>query len=86
MRRDNHYYIYAFIIILLLVISLFLNEAIGSRIVTVITVGTAVIGAVSIFIQYKRDKNVNQATFILEYGKYFYGDKYNFHLLLLELF
>ena len=73
MKRQEHYYIFAFFVILLLVITLFLDDSLGSRIVTVITVSTAVVGAISIFIQYKRDKNVNQATFILEYGKYFYS-------------
>lgn len=73
MKKNNNYYLIAFVIILLLVTSLFLDNTLGSRIVTVITVSTAVLGAVSIFIQYKRDKNVNQATFILEYGKYFYS-------------
>ncbi len=83
MKRQEYYYIYAFLIVLLLVISLFLDDSLGSRIVTVITVSTAVVGAISIFIQYKRDKNVNQATFILEYGKYFYSLNHTEEVMLL---
>ena len=72
MKRHGNYYIYAFLIVLLLSLTLFLDDSLGSRIVTIITVGSAVLGAASILIQYKRDKEVNQATFILEYAKYFY--------------
>ena len=73
MKKHNNYYIFAFLIILILVMTLFLDNSLGSRLVTVVTVSTAVLGAVSIFVQYKRDKNVNQANFVLEYAKYFYG-------------
>lgn len=73
MRKNNIYYIYAFLIIMFLVLSLFLEDKIGSRIITVVTVSTAALGAISIFIQYKRDKDVNQATFTLEYAKYFHS-------------
>ncbi len=73
MKKTFNYYLAIFIIILLLASTLLLEENIGSRIVTIITVGTALIGAVALFIQYKRDKNISQATFILEYAKYFYS-------------
>lgn len=73
MKRHGNYYAYAFIIIILLSLTLFLDSSLGSRIVAVVTVSSAVLGAVSIFVQYKRDKNVNQASFILEYAKYFYS-------------
>ena len=73
MKKHNSYYTYAVIIIILLVLTLFLDATLSSRIITIITVSTAVLGAVSIFVQYKRDKDVNQATFILEYAKYFYS-------------
>lgn len=70
-KKIFNYYTSLFIIILLLLCTLFLEEKMGSRIVTIITVSTAIIGATSVFIQYKRDKEVNQASFILEYAKYF---------------
>ena len=73
MKKGSIYYIYAFVIIMVLLATLFLDSSIGSRIITVVTVCSALLGAVSIFIQYKRDKDVNQANFILEYGKYFYS-------------
>ena len=69
--KKHNYYIPVFIIVILLFLTLLLDNDLGSRVVTIITVGTALVGAVSLFIQYKRDKNVSQATFILEYAKYF---------------
>ena len=72
MKKGNYYYVVVLIVIMCLLLSLFLDDSLGSRIVTIITVGTALLGAVSLLIQYKRDKNISQATFILEYAKYFY--------------
>ena len=73
MRKNNTYYLCGFLIIILLGLSLFLDNTISSRVITVITVSTAVLGAISVLVQYKRDKEVNQATFILEYAKYFHS-------------
>ena len=73
MKKENNYYSGVLIIVMLLLFTLFLDDSLGSRIVTIITVGTALIGAVSLLIQYRRDKNISQASFILEYAKYFYS-------------
>ena len=73
MKKHNNYYAYAFLIIIILVLTLFLDSSLGSRVVTIVTLSSAVLGAISIFVQYQRDKNVNQASFILEYAKYFYS-------------
>ena len=73
MKKVSNLYLIVFIIIVLLAGTLFLDSSLGSRIVTIITVGTALLGAVALLIQYKRDKNISQATFILEYAKYFYS-------------
>lgn len=73
MKKVNNYYIVVMVIIVLLLGTLFLDDTLGSRVVTIITVGTALLGAVSLLIQYKRDKNISQATFVLEYAKYFYS-------------
>ncbi len=73
MKKENNYYIGVLFIVMLLLFTLFLDDSLGSRIVTIITVGTALIGAVSLLIQYRRDKNISQASFILEYAKYFYS-------------
>jgi len=73
MKKGTNYYVVVIIIIMLLSCTLFLDESLGSRIVTIITVGTALLGAVALLVQYKRDKNISQATFILEYAKYFYS-------------
>ncbi|MBO4245327.1 MAG: hypothetical protein J5892_01150 [Bacilli bacterium] len=72
MKKSSNYYLIAFLVIALLLCTLLLDSSLGSRIVTIITVGTALLGAVSVLVQYKRDKNISQATFILEYAKYFY--------------
>lgn len=54
--------------------SIFTNYS--SLIASLTTTITAIIGAVALFIQFKKDKQVNQAEFILEFGKEFY-DTYN---------
>lgn len=75
MKKSFYYYSIIFIVILLLILTLFFENTIASRITTIITLSTAIIGAGALFVQYKRDKDVNQASFILEYAKYFYSLK-----------
>lgn len=72
MNREKKYYIVIFLIAILLTGTLFLENSLGSRVVSIVTIITAITGAFSIFIQYKRDKDISQASFILEYSKYFY--------------
>ena len=67
-----------------LVGSLFLDDAIGSRISNVVTIITAIIGAVALFIQFKKDKEINEASFIVDYSVQFY-DIYNLQDILDEL-
>lgn len=59
-------------LLLCLIASLFLPDDLGGRITNVITIITAVIGAVALFIQFKKDKNLNKANFLLDYNKSFY--------------
>lgn len=54
--------------------SLWLDDSIGSRIVNVVTVITGIIGAIALFIQFKKDKQVNTASFLMDYSKSFYND------------
>ena len=75
MKKTHYYYAIIFIIVLVLISTLLLKDTIASRVTTVITLSTAVIGAGALFVQYKRDKDVNQASFIVEYAKYFYSLK-----------
>ncbi len=77
-------YISIFLIIVALIGSLFFDSDTGSRIATIITTITAIIGAIALFIQFKRDKDLNQATFLLEYSKQFYNT-YNCADILNEL-
>ena len=51
--------------------TLIFDEGTGSRIVEVITLITAVIGAVALYLQFKRDKEINEANFVLEFWKSF---------------
>lgn len=64
--------------------SLFLDDALGSRISNVVTIITAIIGAVALFIQFKKDKEINEAGFIVDYSVQFY-DIYNLQDVLDEL-
>ncbi len=77
-------YISIFLIIVALIGSLFFDSDTGSRIATIITTVTAIVGAIALFIQFKRDKDLNQATFLIEYSKQFY-DTYNCADILNEL-
>ncbi|MBQ9985898.1 MAG: hypothetical protein IJP38_06275 [Oscillospiraceae bacterium] len=52
--------------------SLLLEEALANRIVGIITACTAIVGAVSLFYQFKRDKNLNEASFLVDYSQQFY--------------
>ena len=64
-----------FISIFVLCVSLFatlvLEDGIANRIVEVVTVITAVIGAIALYLQFKRDKNINESGFLLEFWKNF---------------
>lgn len=64
--------------------SLFLDDVIGSRISNVVTIITAIIGAVALFLQFKRDKDLNEAGFVVDYSVQFY-DIYNLQDVLNEL-
>lgn len=59
------------LLIIALCSTLFLEDFIGTRISDIITIATALIGAVALFFQFKQDKDINQASFIIEYGKIF---------------
>lgn len=64
-----------FISIFLLCISLFstllLENELASRIAEVVTLVTAVVGAVALYLQFRRDKSINEASFLLEFWKSF---------------
>ena len=64
--------------------SLFLDDVIGSRVSNIVTIITAIIGAVALFIQFKKDKEINEASFIVDYSVQFY-DIYNLQEILNEL-
>ena len=64
--------------------SLFLDDVIGSKISNVVTIITAIIGAVALFLQFKRDKDLNEAAFVVDYSVQFY-DIYNLQDVLNEL-
>lgn len=59
------------LIVIGIIISSFLTEY-SSLIATITTTITAVIGAVALFIQFKKDKEINKASFLLEVSKQFY--------------
>ena len=51
---------------------LFLDSYLGTKYSNIITVITAIIGAVSLFIQFKKDKKINEGGFILNFSIHFY--------------
>ena len=60
-----------FLLIVGLFSTLILDYGIASRIVEVVTVITAVVGAIALYLQFRRDKNINEASFLLEFWKNF---------------
>ena len=59
------------ILCLSLFATLIFEDGIASRIAEVVTLVTAVIGAVALYLQFKRDKEINEANFVLEFWKSF---------------
>lgn len=72
------------LILLGLMSSLLLNANIAERLINVITTTTAIVGAIALFYQFKRDKNLNEASFLVEYSQQFYST-YNCAELMNEL-
>lgn len=59
------------LLVVALFCTLFFDDSIGGRISEIITIATALIGAIALFFQFKRDKDINQASFVVEFGKSF---------------
>jgi len=51
--------------------TLLFEDGIASRIAEVVTLITAVVGAIALYLQFKRDKEINEASFLLEFWKSF---------------
>ncbi len=74
----------AFLIIFGLASSFFMNDIVADRVTSVVTTGTALVGALALFYQFKRDKTLNEANFLVEYSQQFYAT-YNCAELMNEL-
>lgn len=73
MRKTKSLLIMGCILIIMSFIgSVFIEDKIGNKITDVVTLITAFVGAIAIFFQFKRDKEVNQSSFMVEFGKTFY--------------
>ncbi len=70
--------------IVALIGSLFLDEVVGAKISNIVTIITAIVGALALFIQFKKDKELNMASFIIDYSVHFY-DIYHLNGILNEL-
>lgn len=86
MRKRNNLIITIaiFVIVICLTLSLFIENEIGSKITEIVTLITALVGAIALFVQFKKDKDLNQATFIMEFSKAFF-DAYNCKEVFLEI-
>ena len=51
--------------------TLLFEDEIASRIAEVMTLITTVVGAIALYLQFKRDKEINKASFLLEFWKSF---------------
>lgn len=73
MKKKNYvFYIFIIVICLILLSTLSLDSALGGRIANIVTIITAIIGAGALFIQFQRDKKINEASFILNLSHHFY--------------
>ena len=62
--------------------TLLLENETASRIAEIVTLITAIIGAIALYVQFKRDKNINEAGFLLEFWKSF---SENPHLIKIQM-
>lgn len=69
----------ALIVLSLIVCYILIKEI--SEIATVITTITAIIGAVALWIQFSKDKQISQASFIVEFYQTFYAQEGNLKVL-----
>ena len=60
-----------------LISTLWLDSSLGSRIVSIVTIVTTVIGSASLFIQFKKTKKINAVSFMTDYSKSFYNCYYD---------
>jgi len=72
--KKRNYLLYTFVIIICLILlsTLTLDNLLGSRISNIVTTITALIGAAALFIQFQRDKRINEISFILSLSHHFY--------------
>ena len=76
MKGKKNIYITALSVLLIVMAvtsSMLLEENLADRVINIITTCTAIIGAVALFYQFKRDKNLNEASFLIEYSHQFYA-------------
>ena len=75
MSRKNTYIIVIAVALIVLgtMGSLAFGESISEPVVNAVTACTAVVGAVALFYQFKRDKDLNEASFLVEYSQEFYS-------------
>lgn len=52
--------------------SLFLDDILGNKISNIVSIVTAIIGAIALFVQFKKDKDLNMAAFVVDYSIHFY--------------
>ena len=77
MKRNNFITIIASIMLFgALIVSIFLDDASSSKLYDFVTLATAVIGAIALFIQFKKDKQINEASFLMDFSASFY-DRYD---------
>lgn len=70
--KRKYIYVLVVVISLILLFTLSLDSALGGRITNIVTIITAIIGAGALFIQFQRDKKINEVSFILNLSHHFY--------------
>ena len=74
------------LILLSLISSFFFPDDIGNKILNVVTVVTAIIGAIALYLQFRKEKLINSASFFVTFSESFYNtESYNLTNLYAEL-
>ncbi len=72
LRTKGPYFVIAVVVVLVVLATTFFTDGRLKDALEILTVITAIVGAVALFIQFKKDKQINQASFMTEYSQQFY--------------
>ena len=79
------FYFLMFIFLGLLVATLWLDDKVGSLVVNIVTIVTAIIGAISLFVEFKRNRKISISNLMMDYSKSFFNCDFDLYGCFSEL-